>query len=70
MPRTTTPPSPALAAPFRLLSAAGIAAAERASPKFLADLARHPAVIDAVSALTGTCMVPAPERYSGGSRSG
>ena len=26
------PPSPALAAPFRLLSAAGIAAAERASP--------------------------------------
>ena len=55
-----TPPSPALAAPFRLLSAAGIAAAERASPKFLADLARHPAVIDAVSALTGTCMVPAP----------
>ena len=54
------PPSPALAAPFRLLSAAGIAAAERASPKFLADLARHPAVIDAVSALTGTCMVPAP----------
>jgi len=54
------PPSPALAAPFRLLSLAGIAAAERASPKFLADLARHPAVIDAVSALTGTCMVPAP----------
>jgi len=55
-----TPPSPALAAPFRLLSAAGIAAAERASPKFLAELARHPEVIDAVSALTGTCMVPAP----------
>ena len=55
-----TPPSPALAAPFRLLSAAGVAAAERASPKFLTDLARHPAVIDAVSALTGTCMVPAP----------
>jgi hypothetical protein len=55
-----TPPSTALAAPFRLLSAAGVAAAERASPKFLTDLARHPAVIDAVSALTGTCMVPAP----------
>jgi len=55
-----TLPSPALAAPFRLLSAAGIAAAERASPNFLADLARHPTVIDAVSALTGTCMVPAP----------
>jgi hypothetical protein len=55
-----TQPSPALAAPFRLLSAAGIAAAERASPNFLADLARHPTVIDAVSALTGTCMVPAP----------
>jgi len=54
------PPSPALAAPFRILSAAGIAAAERASPNFLGDLARHPTVIDAVSALTGTCMVPAP----------
>jgi len=55
-----TPPSPALAAPFRVLSKAGIAAAERASPSFMADLARHPTVIDAVSALTGTCMVPAP----------
>jgi len=54
------PPSPALAAPFRLLSAAGIAAAERASPNFLGDLARHSTVIDAVSALTGTCMVSAP----------
>jgi hypothetical protein len=54
------PPFPALAAPFRLLSAAGIAAAERASPKFLAELARHPDVINAVNALTGTCMVPAP----------
>ena len=55
-----TPPSPALAAPFRLLSAAGIAAAERASLEFMAELARHPDVIDVVSALTGTCMVPAP----------
>jgi hypothetical protein len=60
--------SPALAAPFRLLSAEGIAAAAQAlrqtpampPSKFLTDLARHPAVIDAVSALTGTCMVPAP----------
>jgi hypothetical protein len=54
------PASRPLAAPFRLLSAAGIAATEHASPEFLADLARHSTVIDAVSALTGTCMVPAP----------
>ncbi|WP_157619356.1 hypothetical protein [Skermanella stibiiresistens] len=59
--------SPAsIAAPFRVLGAEGVMAIGAATRlghpplKFLAALASHPMMIDAVSALAGTWVVPAP----------
>ncbi|WP_158047441.1 hypothetical protein [Skermanella pratensis] len=53
---------PSITAPFRVLSREGIATAARrgASARFLAGLARHPAVADAVGGLMGVPVVPAP----------
>lgn len=53
-----------ITAPFRVLSRDGVAAAARrgGSAKFLADLARHPAVAGAVGGLMGTHVIPAPVR--------
>lgn len=60
---------PSIAAPFRILSREGVAAAGNATrqrngapARFLTDIARHSAVIDAVSALFGDHVVPAPVR--------
>jgi hypothetical protein len=58
--------NPASIAPFRVLGAEGVmaigAATRRGHPplKFLAALASHPMMIDAVGALAGTWVVPAP----------